>query len=156
MFGIGGGRRQRQAAELANGMLAKEYAFWFGRLPPPNLATVIVQQSFNPRKLRDGGRVGPAVHAAEALKFGYADADLNPDQKAMCAVAYSSLLSTALASGNELQLPQLDRHCIAIMAQTTIGSLAHQSARAKLELYPETSERFALLTAQWGTEGSAA
>ena len=145
MFGIGNGKRQRQAAAVANAYLEVEYDCWFGRTPPPNLATVLVRQSFNPAKLRTGDRLGIVVHAAEALEFGYARADLNADQTAMCAVAYSALLGVALASENSLRLSPIDRHCLAIMAQSTIGKPPHQMARAKLESMFEARDRPAMV-----------
>jgi len=101
LFGSKERQRRREAGELVSAYIAMAYDFWLGREPPPGFVFALVDGA------RDTGRAptfagqkiaepSALVHAAYALRAGFASQQFNDEQGAMAAHALMDfLLQTA-------------------------------------------------------------
>lgn len=118
VFGIGKQQRQRDAIALVSSLLEPVYEMYYQRAPPPNLARVIVEQSFRMATLEGPGRgllpIEAIVHACEALQAAYSFLDVGEEAQSACAIALSRVMRIGLEP--EYGLPPLARDYLEIKA----------------------------------------
>lgn len=126
VFGLGKKKMQQDTIALTCSLLEPIYTKHFGRSQPPNLARVIVEQSFKwevPafQGRAVGGRLSAPSHAAEALTAAYTFLDLPEEAQAACAEALCNLVRHALAPANEPSLSDYDHHYLTHLSRTLAG-----------------------------------